>query len=58
MTLLETVLSIGVPAVGVIVWAVRIEGRVNAHDEQIRGVREDVHYIRNRIDRAINGHKD
>lgn len=45
----------------VIVWAVRIEGKVNAHDreiEQLRAdtkgematLREDVRYIRDRID--------
>lgn len=54
-------------AVGVIVWLVRLEGRVNGHDQSIASVRDhtrdaitdlrdDVAYIRERIDRAIGSH--
>jgi hypothetical protein len=41
--------------VAAVVWLVRLEGRINGHDDQIRAAREDLTYIRNRIDRAING---
>jgi hypothetical protein len=45
-----------------IVWLVRLEGRVNGHDREHRQhqerhdeMRADVAYIRERIDRAVNG---
>lgn len=50
----STVVAIAVPTVGVIVWLVRQEGRINGHDVQINGIEDDVRYIRDRIDRAIN----
>jgi hypothetical protein len=51
-------------AVGAVVWLVRLEGRVNSHDREIKDVKEghetdiqqirrDVEYIRDRIDRAL-----
>lgn len=47
---------------GVVVWAVRQEGRLNLHErmhmEHARRhdeMRSDVSYIRERIDRALNG---
>ena len=42
-----------VPTVGFVVWLVRLEGRVNGHDEAMRNFKEDLHYIRARIDEAI-----
>lgn len=48
--------------VSAVVWFVRLEGRVNGHDrehgEHIRRheeLRDDLAYIRERIDTAING---
>lgn len=48
--------------VAVVVWLVRIEGRVNGHDREHMEhakrhdeMREDLSYIRDRIDRALNG---
>lgn len=55
MSFVEACLAIGVPAVGVIVWAVRIEGRVALNEQQIVTMRDDLRYIRSRIDRALNG---
>lgn len=46
------------PAIAFAVWLVRIEGRVNGHDRELGDVKEDVRYIRDRIDRALNGKHD
>lgn len=51
-------------SVAALVWLVRLEGRVNSHDREIKDVKEghdsdiqqirrDLEYIRGRIDRAI-----
>jgi len=37
-----------------IVWLVRLEGRINGHDREMSQVRDDIAYIRDRIDRAID----
>lgn len=49
--------------VGGLVWLIRLEGRVNTHDqrhtqhdEDRKEMRDDISYIRNRIDRALNGY--
>jgi len=48
-----------IPAVAAIVtgivWAVRLEGRVNSADQRFKDLKEDIDYIRERIDRALNG---
>lgn len=60
----ETILGAVVVAVGALVWAVRIEGQVRAHEREIDQLRRDtdskigqihdaIAYIRQRIDRAI-----
>lgn len=41
------------PTVSFVVWLVRIEGRVNAHDETLKSFKDDLHYIRGRIDEAV-----
>lgn len=58
----SVIVTVGIALVGVIIWSVRQEGRLNAHDErhdvhEQRHVelRDDVRYIRQRIDSAING---
>jgi hypothetical protein len=51
-------------AIGSVIWLVRLEGRVNSHDREIKDVKDshesdmqqirlDLNYIRGRIDRAI-----
>lgn len=45
------------PALGGLVWLLRLEGRINTHQSQITDVREDVKYIRERIDSALNGRR-
>lgn len=49
-------LAVVVPAVAVIVWLIRLEGRVNTQAALQVELKEDVKYIRERIDRALNGH--
>lgn len=48
------VFTLVLTAVGVIIWLVRLEGRVNLNErllsERIEKVKEDVGYIRERID--------
>jgi hypothetical protein len=39
----------------VVVWLVRLEGRVNTHSTELSSVKDDLRYIRDRIDRALNG---
>lgn len=41
--------------IGGIVWLVRLEGRVNTAERLHADLKEDVTYIRDRIDRALNG---
>ena len=55
-------LTAGAFVIGYIVWLVRLEGRVNGHDREHKEhkdrhdeMREDLAYIRQRIDKALNG---
>ena len=59
---LAFVVPAGAYIIAVAVWLVRIEGRVNGHDKEHKQhsdrqeeMREDLQYIRERIDRALNG---
>jgi len=60
----EALVAIAAMLVGALVWAVRIEGQVRAHDRELEQLRRDtdskirqihdaIDYIRQRIDRAI-----
>lgn len=55
----QTAVAVAVPVVGVIVWLVRLEAGVTAnnkaHDEFKAEVRDDLKYIRQRLDRVLNG---
>jgi len=51
-------LSVGLPAIGALVWLIRLEGRVNTNEAIQHEIRDDVRYLRERIDRALNGKKD
>lgn len=42
-------------ASGVVIWLIRLEGRVNTNEALHGALKEDVRYIRERIDRALNG---
>lgn len=52
---IQTAVAIGIPAGGAIYWLIRLEGRIDRHDDRYRELRDDVTYIRNRIDRALYG---
>jgi hypothetical protein len=41
-----------VPGAAAVAWLVTLQGRVRAHDRQFREMRDDIVYIRQRIDRA------
>lgn len=45
-----------VPAITILVWLVRLEGRVNTNEALQKTVLDEVLYIRQRIDRALNHH--
>jgi hypothetical protein len=49
------VITLILAGIGGVVWLVRLEGRINGHDTEFRQMREDVTYIRQRIDKAIEG---
>jgi hypothetical protein len=51
-----TMASVSAMAVAVVVWLIRLEGRINTQDVLHTALKEDVRYIRDRIDRALNGH--
>lgn len=46
-------IAAAVPIVGVVVWLVRLEGRINLNEAQTKELRDDVKYIRERIDVAL-----
>lgn len=48
-----TAIAVIVPSVTALVWLLRLEGRVNTTETVTKGLREDVTYIRDRIDAAI-----
>ena len=51
----QVAVAVGTPAVLFVVWLIRLEGRVNTQQVQHAELREDVRYIRSRIDHALNG---
>jgi len=51
-------LTMALTAGTVLVWLIRLEGRVNTHDALYRQMRDDIGYIRGRIDKALNGFHD
>lgn len=50
------IVTVVLAAIGGIVWFVRLEGRVNTQERLHADLKEDVVYIRERIDKALNGH--
>lgn len=61
----QVVVAIAVPVIAAGVWLLRLEGRVNVHDDKFmyvgkladerdKAIRDDLAYIRNRIDSAIS----
>lgn len=47
-------LTLVLSVIGVVVWLVRLEGRVNTQDRMHAELKEAVNYIRDRIDEALS----
>ncbi len=54
---MDTWIAVGSLAVGALVWLIRLEGRVNLNERLTTDLSEDVKYIRERIDQALNGNR-
>jgi hypothetical protein len=52
----STAIQIAVPVVLGGVWLIRLEGRINTLDSRVGDIKDDLKYIRSRIDKALNGH--
>lgn len=50
----QSAITLAIPAVGVIVWLVRLEGRINTNEALQKTVLADVAYIRERIDQLLD----
>jgi hypothetical protein len=48
-----TIATVATPLVAVIYWVSRLEGRIDAQEQRHKAMQEDLHYIRDRIDRAL-----
>lgn len=51
----QLALAVGLPVIGGLVWLIRLEGRLNLNERVTNDLVDDVRYIRNRIDAALNG---
>jgi sensor domain CHASE-containing protein len=52
---LKLMVMVGGPVVGGVVWLVRLEGRINLTERLQQELKDDLKYIRDRIDAALNG---
>ena len=50
------IIALGAPAAAVLIWLIRLEGHVNTQDAQYQQMRDDLKYVRERIDTALNGY--
>lgn len=53
--IVSVVAGVGIPLLLGGVWLIRLEGRVNVQQALHSKLGEDVQYIRERIDKALNG---
>lgn len=51
----ELFIVFAVPVVTCLAWLFQLKGRVDTHQESIADVKDDLRYIRERIDTALNG---
>ena len=51
----ETVMVAVGPVLGFVVWLIRLEGRINLQEARYAEIKESLTYIRERLDRALNG---
>lgn len=52
---IEQIAAVLVPAVLALSWLIRLEGRINLQDARYAEIKEALTYIRERLDRALNG---
>jgi len=52
--MVEQLWMVGASVVAVVVWLVRLEGRVNATEAFHRQIADDIRYLRERIDSAMS----
>lgn len=52
---IELGVTLGMVGIGAVIWFVRLEGRVNTQEALHGRLSADVTYIRERIDKALNG---
>lgn len=61
----EQIVALALPFIGALIWLIRLEGRVKSHDRELADmkdthekavaqIREDLRYIKNRIDTALD----
>ena len=48
------IVTLGIAAIGCIFWFARLEGRVNTAEKRHADLKDDVQYIRSRIDDALS----
>lgn len=53
--MIATIATVATPIVAVIYWVSKLEGRVEAQDRRHADMKDDLDYIRDRIDRALGG---
>jgi hypothetical protein len=46
----QLLLGLAVPAVGVVVWLIRLEGRIDKNEALQKDMKDDLVYIRDRVD--------
>lgn len=51
----EALVGVAVPVILALAWLFRLEGKVNEHANLFGRIEGDVKYIRERVDRALNG---
>lgn len=52
---IEVIAAVVVPIVLGLSWLLRLEGRINLQDARYAEIKESLSYIRERLDRALNG---
>lgn len=52
--LLATIVTVATPLVAVIYWVSKLEGRIDAQEAWTHAIREDVRYIRERLDEVLD----
>lgn len=52
----QIAIAVGIPAIVALGWLFRLEARIGKNESEILGLRNDVTYVRQRIDAALSGH--